>query len=76
VEACLSGQDGGGGGEEVVCGPSLDPVPEAVHAPERSIVRGEEVCTIGEYGEEEATGDAGAEEDPDAGPWGGVTNGD
>jgi len=31
-EAGLTGQDGGGGGEEVVRGPSLDPVPEAVHA--------------------------------------------
>jgi len=31
-EAGLSGQDGGGGGEEVVRGPSLDPVLEAVHA--------------------------------------------
>jgi len=31
-EASLTGQDGGGGGEEVVRGPSLDPVPEAVHA--------------------------------------------
>jgi len=46
-------------------------VPEAVHASERSIVGGEEVCTIGEYGEEETTGDAVAEERPDAGPWGG-----
>jgi len=68
-EAGLSGQDGGGGGEEVVRGPSLDPVPEAVHASERSVVRGEEVCTISEYGEEEATGDAEAEERSDAGPW-------
>jgi len=31
-EAGLMGQDGGGGGEEVVRGPCLDPVPEAVHA--------------------------------------------
>jgi len=31
-EAGLTGEDGGGGGEEVVRGPSLDPVPEAVHA--------------------------------------------
>jgi len=46
-------------------------VPEAVHAPERSVVRGEEVCTISEYGEEEATGNGVAEERPDAGPWGG-----
>jgi len=70
-EAGLSGQDGGGGGEEVVRGSSLDPVPETIHASERSVVRGEEVCTIGEYGEEEATGDAVAEERSDAGPWGG-----
>jgi len=67
-EAGLSGQDGGGGGEKIVRGPSLDPVPEAVHASERSVVRGEEVCTICEYGEEEATGDAVAEERSDAGP--------
>jgi len=46
-------------------------VPEAVHASERSVVRGEEVCTISEYGEEEATGDAVAEEGSDAGPRGG-----
>jgi len=65
------GQDGGGGGDEVVRGPSLDPVPEAIHASERSVVRGEEVCTISEYGEEEATGDAVAEERSDAGPWAG-----
>ena len=70
-EASLSGQDGGGGGEEVICGPSLDPVPEAVHASERSVVRGEEICTISEYGEEEATGDAVAEERSDAGSGGG-----
>jgi len=31
-EASLTVQDGGGGGEEVLRGPSLDPVPEAVHA--------------------------------------------
>jgi len=70
-EAGLSEQDGGGGGEEDICGSSLDPVPEAVHASEHSIVRGEEVCTISEYGEEEATGDAVAAERSDAGPWGG-----
>jgi len=46
-------------------------VPEAVHAFERSVVRGEEVCSGSEYGEEEATGDAMAEERSDAGPWGG-----
>ena len=67
-EADLSGQDGGRGAEKVVRGPSLDPVPEAVHASERSVVRGEEVYTISEYGEEEATGDAVAEERSDAGP--------
>jgi len=69
-EAGLSGQDGDGGGEEVIRGPSLDPVPEAVHASERSVVRGEEICAISEYGEQEATGDAVAEERSDPGPWG------
>jgi len=57
-EAGLSAQDGGRGGEEVVRGPSLDPVAKAVDASERSVVGREEVCTISEYGEEEATGDA------------------
>jgi len=47
-EAGLSGQDGGGAGEEVVRAPYLDPVPEAVHASERSVVRGEEVCSVSE----------------------------
>jgi len=70
-EAGFPGKDGGGGGEEVVCGPSLDPVPEAVHASERGVVWGEEVRPVSEYGEEEAAGDAVAEEGPDAGPWGG-----
>jgi len=70
-EACLTGQDGGGGGKNVVRGPSLDPVPEAVHASERSVVWGEEVCSVSEYGEEEATGDGMAEKRSDAGPWGG-----
>jgi len=65
------GQDGGGGGEEVVCGPSLDPVPEAVPASERRVVWREEVCSVSEYGEEEATGNPMAEERSDAGPWGG-----
>jgi len=44
-------------------------VPEAVHASECSVVRGEEVCTISERGEEEATGDAVAEERFDARSW-------
>jgi len=70
-EASLTGQGGDGGGEEVVRGPSLDPVPETVHASECSVVWCEEVCTISEYGEEEATGDAVAEKRSDAGPWGG-----
>jgi len=47
-------------------------VPEAVHASERSVVWGEEVCSVSEYEEEEATGNAMAEERSDAGPWGGV----
>jgi len=46
-------------------------VPEAVHASERSVVWGEEVYSVSEYGEEEATGNAMAEERSDAGPWGG-----
>ena len=70
-EAGLAGQDGGGSGEEVVRGPSLDPVPEAVHASERSVVRGEEVGSVGECGEEEAAGNAVTEERSDASPSGG-----
>jgi len=50
-EAGFPGKDGGGGGEEVVRGPSLDPVPEAVHASERGVVWGEEVRPVCEYGE-------------------------
>jgi len=46
-------------------------VPEGIHASERSVVRGEEVSSVSEYGEEEATGNAMAEERSDAGPWGG-----
>jgi len=46
-------------------------VTEGIDASERSVVRGEEVCPVGEYGEEEAAGDAVAEERSDAGPWGG-----
>ena len=70
-EAGLPGQDGGGGGEKVVRRPSLDPVPEAIHASERSLVWGEEVGTVSEYGEEEAVGNAMAEQGSDAGPRGG-----
>jgi len=68
-EASLTGQDGGRGGEGVVRGPSLDPVPEAVHASQRRVVQSEEVSTIDEYGQEEATGNAMAEERSDASPW-------
>jgi len=57
-KAGLTGQNGGGGGEEVVRRPSLDPVPEAIHAPQRSVCRGEEVSPICEYGAEETSGDA------------------
>ena len=46
-------------------------MPEAVQASERSVVRGEEVCSVSKYGEEEATGDAMTEEGSDAGPRGG-----
>jgi len=49
-EAGLAGQDGGEGGEDVVRGPSLDPVPEAVQVSERCLVWGEEVGSGGEYG--------------------------
>jgi len=65
--------DGGGGGEKSLRSPSLDPVPEAGHASERSIVRGEEVGSVGEYREEEAVGNAVAEEGSDACSWGGET---
>jgi len=70
-EAGLPGKDRGGGGEKIVCSPPLDPVPEAVDASERSIVRGEEVGSVGEYGEEEAFGNTVAEEGSDACSWGG-----
>jgi len=49
-EARLAGQDGGGGGEKIIRGPSLDPVPEAIHASEGRIIWGKEVGTVGEYG--------------------------
>jgi len=70
-EAGLSEQDEGGGGEKVVRGPSLDPVPGAVHTSERSVIWGEEVGSVGEYGEEKTVGNAMAKERSDAGPWGG-----
>jgi len=70
-EAGLPGKDRGRGGDEIVSSPSLDPVPEAIHASERSVVRGEEVGTVGEYREEETVGDAVAEEESDASSWGG-----
>ena len=69
-EAGLPGKDGGGGGEEIVCSPSLDPVPEAVHASERSMVGGEEVGSVGEYREDEAVGTSVAEEGSHGGSWG------
>jgi len=65
-EACFPGQDGGGGGEDVVRRASLDSVPEAVHASERSVVWGKEFGSVEEYGEEEAIGDVVAEEGSDA----------
>jgi len=49
-EAGLAGQDGGGGGEKIIRGPSLDSVPEAGHASEGCVIRGEEVGTVSEYG--------------------------
>jgi len=45
-------------------------VPEAVHASERSIVRGEEVGSVGEYREEDAVGNAVAKEGSPACSWG------
>ena len=57
-EACFACQDRGGGGVKVVGYPSLDPVPETVHASERSVGRGKEVGAIREYGAEETGGDA------------------
>jgi len=57
-EAGLAGQNGGGGRVEVVRCPSLDSVPEAVHASERGVCRGEEVGAIREYRAEVTGGDA------------------
>ena len=57
-ETGLAGKYGGGRGDEVVCCPTLDPVPEAVHASECGGVWSEEVGPIRKYGEEEAVGDA------------------
>jgi len=57
-EGSLPGEDRGGSREEVVCCPSLDSMPEAIHASECIGVQGEEVCPIGEYREAEALGDA------------------
>jgi len=70
-EAGLAGQDGGRGGEKIIRSPSLDLVPEAVHASERGVIRGKEVSSICEYGEEDAVGDTVAEEGSDARPRGG-----
>jgi len=66
-----AGQDGGRGREETICCPSLDSVPEAVHASEHGVVGDEEVSSLCEYGEEEPDGDTVAEEGSDACPWGG-----
>jgi len=49
-EAGLAGQDGSGGGKEALCRPSLDSIPESVHAPEGSVGWNEEVGPIREYG--------------------------
>jgi len=70
-EAGLPGQDGGRGEVKIIRRPYLDSVPEAVHPSERSVIWGEEVGPIDEYGEEEATGRAIAEEGSAASPWGG-----
>ena len=42
-KAGFPGKDGGGGGRKVVCGPSVDPMPEAVHSSERRWVWGEQI---------------------------------
>jgi len=52
-EAGLAGQDRGGGREEIIRRPSLDPAPEAVHPSERDVGRGEEVGAIRDYGAKE-----------------------
>jgi len=70
-EAGLASWDRGQSGEKVIPCPSFDPVPEAVHVSECSVVWGEEVGSVGEYGQEEAVGNAVAEEGSDASPWGG-----
>ena len=57
-ETGLAGQDGGWSGEKVVRCPSLDSVPEAVHASECGGVRSEKVDPVYKYGEEEAAGNA------------------
>ena len=60
-EAGFTGQNRGGGGVEVVCSPSLDSVPEAVHASEGCVIRGEEVGTVSEYGAKQPGGNAVAQ---------------
>jgi len=70
-EAGFACQDRGGGGVKVVGYPSLDPVPEAVHASKRSVGRSEEVGAICEYGAEETGSDAVAQKGTRACPWGG-----
>jgi len=46
-------------------------VPEAVHAPECSVVWGEEVGSVSKYGEEQPIGDAMAQEGSEASSGGG-----
>jgi len=50
--------------------PSLDSVPEAVHASERGVRRGEEVGDIHKYGAEETGGDTVIEKGSHARSWG------
>ena len=64
-------QDGGRCGEEIVCCPSRDSMPEAVHAFEGVGVGGEGVGAVAEYGKGEARGDAVAQEGSHTGPRGG-----
>jgi len=61
-QAGFTRQAGGRRGEELVCCPSLNCMPEAVHASDGVGVGGEEVGTVGKYGKEEAMGDAVAQE--------------
>ena len=70
-EEGLSGQDRSRGGEEGVGGPSLDPVPEALHASHGVGVMCNEVGLVGGYVEETALPDMMAEKMSDTSAGGG-----